>query len=120
MGKINSRNKGSVGEREWRDFLRERGYTARRTQQYAGFTGDASDVICEELDGFHWEVKRVENLYVHKAMEQAIRDSKKKNRLPIVAHRKNRTEWLCTLRASDLINLIKAANEKSKEETDIS
>ena len=72
---MNSRTKGAVGEREWRDQLRNEGFTARRGQQFAGGP-DSPDVICEELSNLHMEVKRVQNLNLDKACEQAERDSR--------------------------------------------
>jgi hypothetical protein len=64
---------------------------------------EGEDVI--GLPGFHLEVKRVERLNIHDAMTQSIRDAAE-GQMPIVAHRKNRTEWLVTLRAEDFLKLI--------------
>lgn len=101
---MNSCVKGKVGEREWRDFLRAWGIQAKRGQQHAG--GTESPDVASELDYFvHWEVKRVENLSVHKAMEQSACESSPEQ-IPVVAHRKNRTPWLCTVRAEDLVKLL--------------
>lgn len=104
MGKINSKKKGSAGEREWAAFCREQGYSeSRRTAQYCGNTGDASDVV--GLDYMHQEVKRVETLNIYKAMEQAENDSKKTKKIPMVAHRKNRKKWLVTMYAENWFEL---------------
>lgn len=103
---MNSRAKGQRGERMWRDQLREAGFTgARRGQQYAG-SPDSPDVICPELPTIHFEVKFVENLNLHKAMEQACRDCSE-DQIPVVAHKKSRTPWLITMKAEDWLNLIK-------------
>ena len=92
---MNARQKGARGEREWRDQLREAGYTARRGQQFSGGS-DSPDVICEELAGvIHFEVKRVQALNIHAAVQQATRDGHGK--APVVAHRKNGQEWLITM-----------------------
>lgn len=99
---INSKKKGARGERLWRDKCREEGYTeVRRTAQYCGNTGDASD--CVGLPGIHQEVKFVERLNVRDAMEQAKRDSNAANdgSLPIVAHKTSNSEWLVTMTATD-------------------
>ena len=96
--------KGKVGEREWRDFLRERGIQAKRGQQHAGGS-DSPDVMSELDDLAHWEVKRVENLSIYPAMEQACNDSAA-TQIPVVAHRRNHKEWLCTVRGSDLVSLL--------------
>ena len=97
---INSKDKGKRGELEWVKVCRANGFdSVRRTAQYCGNTGDASD--CIGLRGIHQEIKRNERLNIHEAMEQAKRDSKDSNNMPIVAHRKNNTEWLVTMRAED-------------------
>jgi Holliday junction resolvase len=102
---MNARQKGARGEREWRDQLRQEGYTARRGQQFAGGS-DSPDVICDELASvIHFEVKRVQALNIHGAVEQAIRDGKGKT--PVVAHRKNNQPWLVTVLADDFFKLLK-------------
>jgi Holliday junction resolvase len=104
---MNSRSKGARGERQWRDFLREHGFNAKRGQQFAGGP-DSPDVICEEMGSkLHPEVKRVERLNIETAMRQAIKDAEEK--VPYVAHRRNNCEWLVTMRASDWIELIREA-----------
>lgn len=101
---INSKQKGKAGELEWVKVCKANGFNAvRRTSQYCGQTGDASD--CVGLPGIHQEVKRVEKLNIHDAIAQAVRDSKDKGSIPIVAHRKNHTEWLVTMRAEDWFTL---------------
>ncbi len=107
--KINSREKGKAGEREFAALCRKHGFeNARRSQQYSGINGDA-DVV--GLDGVHIEVKRVERLNIEKALQQAKRDSKE-GEIPIVAHRKNREEWLITMRAEDWFKLYRAWRDK--------
>ena len=95
----NSRAKGAGGEREWAAFLRELGWAkARRGQQFSG-SPDSPDVV-GGIPGTHPEVKRVQRLNIHDAMKQAIRDAGLQ--IPYVAHRRNRDEWLVTIRAEDL------------------
>ena len=94
---MNSREKGCKGERELTKILRDYGYTARRGQQYSGANGDA-DVV--GIPGVHIECKRVEKLNIHDAMQQAMRDARD-GEIPVVMHRKNRTEWLVTMRLED-------------------
>lgn len=97
MGEINSRDKGKRGERQWAAFCRDQGYSnARRGQQYNGIEGE--DVV--GLPGIHCEVKRTERLNLYDAMDQARRDAKP-GLLPIVAHRRNRCDWLVVMRAED-------------------
>lgn len=93
---MNSRAKGSRGERQWRDELRAHGYHARRGQQFSG-TPDSPDVVCDELTWIHFEVKAVERLNIEDAMEQARRDCGGK--VPIVAHKRNFRPWLVTMPA---------------------
>jgi hypothetical protein len=98
----NSRTKGAVGERELAgEFNRLFGTTARRGQQYSGIEGE--DVV--GLEGIHVESKRVENLNVNKAMEQAIRDANGQ-KVPVVFHRRNRKPWLVTLRLDDVESFV--------------
>lgn len=98
---VNGRRKGKDAENEWARLCKAHGYDVHRSQQYCGNTGEAAD--CVGLPGIHQEVKRVEQLNIHKAMDQAIRDSEAagKGDIPIVAHRKNRGHWLVTMRAED-------------------
>ena len=101
----NSKQKGKRGELEIANILKRMGFNARRTAQYNGKEqGSLADVI--GLPGFHMEVKRVESGFtaIHKAMEQAIRDSK--GETPTVWHRQNNTEWLVTMRLPDFMERI--------------
>lgn len=100
--KMNSREKGAAGERELAEKLREYGYSARRGQQFSGANGDA-DVV--GLPGYHIECKRVEKLNIDTAMEQSIRDARE-GETPIVCHRKNRKEWLVTIRLKDFMEVL--------------
>lgn len=99
---MNSKRKGKAGELEFARLCRDNGYDARRTAQYCGNTGEAADVI--GLPGIHVEVKRVERLNVQEAVDQAKRDSNP-GEIPAVFHRRNRCEWLVTMKASDWFNL---------------
>lgn len=102
---INSRNKGKVGEREWAEQLRTLfGCDARRGVQFAG--GPDSPDVVGGWPNTHAEVKRVESLNIHKAMAQAVADAAGK--VPYVAHRRNRGEWLVTVRVNDLPAFVRA------------
>lgn len=101
---MNSKAKGGRGEREWAEKGREHGFSeARRGTQFKGGF-DSPDVV--GLPYIHQEVKRVENLNIHKAMAQSIRDCEGKA-IPIVAHRRNREDWLVTMRADDWFTIYK-------------
>lgn len=104
----NSRAKGASGERELANILKERGYKARRGQQYCGANGDA-DVV--GLAGIHIECKRVERLNLYDAMAQAIADAKEGEK-PAVFHRKNRKQWLVTMTMDDWLEMYKAAESE--------
>ncbi len=103
MPKINSRDKGARGEREFAAFLRSKGWEAKRGQQHAGGT-DSPDVI-HNVPDVHFEIKRDEALRLHAAMAQAQRDCGDK--VPVVAHRRNRGEWLVTLSADDWLEVLR-------------
>ena len=102
---VNSRAKGARNELKWAGWLKENlGINARRGQQYCG--GPDSPDVVSDLPIF-WEVKAVESLNVQKAMAQAVADCGE-NDTPAVAHKKNRTEWLITIRAKDLLRFTDA------------
>jgi len=100
---MNSRNKGATGERELSHKLQEYGFETRRGQQFCGANGDA-DVV--GLPHIHIECKRVEKLNLENAMEQSIRDARE-GETPTVFHRKNRMEWLVTMRLDDWMKIYK-------------
>lgn len=100
---MNSRDKGKRGELEVAHLLKKYGYDARRGQQYAGSNGDP-DVV--GLPDIHLEVKRVEKLNIDEALQQSIRDARDAE-VPIVMHRKNRTEWKITMRFEDWMEMYK-------------
>ena len=104
MGKA-SRDKGKRFERALASRFREYGYDARRTAQYCGNTGDASDVV--GLPGIHVEAKHVEAMRLYEWMAQAIRDAEAggKGNLPAVFHKKNNADILVTMRFEDWMNL---------------
>lgn len=100
---INSKNKGARFERELAGTIREKyGYhDCRRTAQYCGNTGDASDIV--GLPGIHIEAKHQETMRLYDWMAQAVRDAK--HGLPAVFHRKNHAEILVTMRLDDWMTL---------------
>jgi len=102
----NSIQKGKRGEREFcKEVLIPAGYNdARRGVQYKGGP-DSPDIDCKSLSSLHFEVKRVERLSLEKALSQAITDAGDK--IPVVASKKNRGEWIISLRASDFMRIVK-------------
>ena len=100
---MNSKRKGSAGERELAKVLNQHGFSCRRGQQYCGANGDA-DVV--GLKGIHIECKRVERLNIYDAISQAKAD-KKDDEFPAVFHRKDRHKWLVTMELDDWIEIYK-------------
>lgn len=100
----NSRQKGARGERELAAELKKHGYESRRGQQYCGANGDA-DVV--GLPGIHIECKRVENLNIDKALEQATADCNEETEFPAVFHRRNKKMWKVTMYLEDWMELYK-------------
>lgn len=98
---MNSKRKGKEGELEIATILKYYGYDCRRSQQYCGINGDA-DVV--GLPHVHIEVKRVEKLNIENAMSQSKIDARDGEK-PVVMHRKNRCEWLVTMRLEDFMEL---------------
>lgn len=83
-----SRRKGARGELELVKILQDKGFDVKRGMVFYG----QSDVV--GLEGIHIEVKRVEKLNVHKAMAQAVEESKKKgDGIPVVMFRRSREPW---------------------------
>lgn len=104
---VNSKKKGARFERTLaRIFRTEYGYDeARRTAQYCGKTGDASDVV--GLPGLHIEAKHQETMRLYEWMSQAVRDAEAGGQkcLPAVFHKKNNADILVTMRLDDFMNI---------------
>ena len=102
---VNSKQKGARFERLLASKLREYGYETRRTAQYCGNTGVASDVV--GLPGLHIEAKHQERMQLYDWMAQAKRDAEAggENRLPAVFHKKNNAPILVTMELEDFMNL---------------
>ena len=102
---VNSKQKGARFERQLAGIFRDYGFDARRTAQYCGNTGDASDVV--GLPGLHVEAKHVEAMRLYEWMAQAKRDAEAggKGDLPAVFHKKNNAQILVTMELPDFMNL---------------
>ncbi len=113
---INSKQKGARFERLLASKFREYGYDARRTAQYCGNTGDASDVV--GLPGIHIEAKAQERMQLYDWMAQAKRDAERggENRLPTVFHKKNNCAILVTMEFDDWMKLYKEFELNKGEE----
>ena len=104
--KINSKQKGARFERTLARLFREYGYDdSRRTAQYCGNTGDASDVV--GLPYIHIEAKHQEKMCLYDWMAQAKSDAAAggENRIPAVFHKKNNADILVTLTFDDFMKI---------------
>lgn len=105
---VNRKQKGARFERLLASKFREHGYSeARRTAQYCGNTGDASDVV--GLPGLHIEAKHQEQMRLYDWVDQAKRDAKAGGGelLPAVFHKKNNCEILVTMTFDDFMTIYK-------------
>ena len=98
-----SQRKGRGGELELCRLLQAQGIPAEPGEPVS--FGETPDVT--GIPGIHAEVKRVERLNVPAAMEQAVRDSEKfRDGIPVLFHRRNRSEWLTTMRMRDWMKVV--------------
>ncbi len=84
--------------------MRAQGYTARRGQQFAG-SPESPDVVCDDLDWAHFEVKLVERLNVYAAMGQAQRDCGAG--VPFLCHRRRLWPFLVTMTAETFFKFLR-------------
>ena len=99
---MNSKRKGSGGERELLDILLAHGIEAERhDQRFIGGRGnpDVSAVFADIP--IHCEIKRTERLRLTEALNQAIRDADGAA-FPCVIHRGNRQPWVVSFRLTDM------------------
>lgn len=118
---VNSKQKGARFERLLASKFREYGYAdARRTAQYCGNTGEASDVV--GLPGLHIEAKHQEAMRLYEWMDQARRDARAagNDQLPAVFHKKNNCDILVTMRLDDFMTIYRefeaGFSERSEED----
>lgn len=103
MGKM-SREKGKRFERQLAKIFREYGYSdSRRTAQYCGNTGDASDVT--GLPGIHVEAKHQEKMKLYDWMDQAKHDASGTGEMPVVFHKRNNHEILVSMQLDTFFEL---------------
>ena len=99
MGRM-SRQKGKAGERECAAEVTPLFGPARRGVQYAGGP-ESPDVHLSDSD-LHIEVKRTERLNPYRFMDQAVSDSTRTRRAPLVVMRSSHKPWLILCRLDDL------------------
>jgi Holliday junction resolvase len=112
--RINSRQKGSRGEREFAALLRSHGLAAYRGQQFRG-GGDSPDVVCPDLPHVHFEVKFVQQVALYEWIAQAVRDAKP-DAIRAVVHRRKGKTWLMILPIEDALRLILGTTTLPKAE----
>ena len=109
--KIHAKNKGALGERQVRDILNNyklpsgEPVKAKRGCQHSGGT-DSPDVE-HNIPNLHLEIKRTESMNPAKArlaLLQAKKDAGEN--LPVCVWRSNRTDWVCMMTFTDLLNLL--------------
>lgn len=100
------KRKGSAGERELCRILTDAGFPAERNDQRLVGGLANPDISAEGLQSFHIEVKRVERLNIHSAMNQAIRDADGE-KTPVVMHRRNGEPWLATLTLKAFLAIVR-------------
>ena len=102
---MNSKKKGSAGERELLHLLEAHGIPAHRNDQRFIGGVDRPDVYAEVYGvPLHAECKRTERLRLSEAVAQAVHDSNG-HALPVVVHRSNRQPWLLTARLEDILQI---------------
>lgn len=128
---INACQKGKAGEREFCELLNNRFGTKLARTPNSGGLAIRGDIIRKYnskksiIDKIHWEIKRVEKLNVHEALNQACRDTGN-HMTPVVAFRKNEPrqkkeftdcdgKWLVCLKAEDFLQLLQLLEEKESE-----
>lgn len=79
------------------------GWTVRRSVQFCGKSGDADLLVSEHPDLFV-ECKLVQSLNITATVKKAVEDAGAA--LPAVFHRRDREEWLMTIRLTDLPRLV--------------
>ena len=104
---MNSKVKGSTGERELAKLLCSRGYKASRNDQRYVSGLENPDV---SLPGVHCEVKRCEAFRLYDSLEQAVKDANGK-KLPAVFHRKNRAPWVVIMKLDDWLSMYRRCQQ---------
>ena len=117
VGKLNSKRKGNTGERELLAVLNQYGIEAiRNDQKYIGGSGRPDILARISGEEAHIEAKRCETLKMSEWLRQVSHDIlPTPNRIPVVAFRRNREQWYCTVRLDDLMRLLHIQRRKGNE-----
>lgn len=110
-----SQQKGKRGEIELTEILRNAGHNAiwGGSQTF----GTVPDI--RGLPEIHIECKRNERLNISNAMQQSITDAERFNDgAPCVFHRRNRENWLVTMRLDDWLKFYERGRSCEKAKID--
>lgn len=102
---MNSKRKGSAGERELCSLLQQAGLAHRNDQMYKGGVDNPDVSFQAGGHTFHVECKRTEKLSLYEAFEQAEHDANG-HAVPVVMHRRSRKPWLCVMLLEDWLKLV--------------
>jgi len=101
--KIHSKRKGALGELVLSKLIQQTfGIDARRGQQYCG-NADSHDIHTSLPINF--ECKRTERLNLEAALDQAESECHP-GTVPVVVSKKNKKDWVLSVRWSHLVELI--------------
>lgn len=110
--RISSIAKGKRNERLAAAKLQELlNVPCRRGVQYAG-SPDSPDVVMDKR--IHLEIKACEALNINNAVLQAVKDSRE-TQVPVVLHKKNHKDWLCTFRLDDIRSFVSIIHSIMKD-----
>jgi hypothetical protein len=118
-----SRTKGANGEREFRDVIREFGFTAERDGQtrVARYSGDPNLDVRHDIPGVHTEVKRQETYLIDKWLSQSEMDSERESRATGIAveswvcFRKSQQPWRVIVNARWLLAIMREVVDLRRE-----
>lgn len=99
-----SKNKGKTFERTVSHLFKDRGFTARRGQQFKG-SPDSPDVVVEEIPEINLECKAVEKLNLYEAMDQAAKDCSP-SQFPVVIQKRNNKGIIVSMRVEQFMDFI--------------
>ena len=99
---LNATQKACRGRLEFAKKCREQGYTAVRCTK--------GQLDCRGLPGIHVSVRRSERPRLDQELRQAAEESG--DRLPVLAHRTNRSSWKITMELQDFFRLYRAFSQR--------
>lgn len=98
------RDKGAAGEREVLELLHKHGWTRAHRNFGSGSQGGGD--IARGPAGIGLECKRQETTKIWEWVGQAARDTDGTGDIPVVAFRRNRSEWMACLPFEELLKLL--------------